>query len=746
MKQVLCPPDGEYEQMLGGSADVELVEALKDHLDRCPQCRQRLEQILNADTIAESLTKSGTTLDDGILDEKILQSIFSLRTFAADSLLPVQQGEADQKFDFLESASHENELGRLGPFIIRRVLGRGGVGIVFEADHQHLERRVALKVIRPERAADSLTRKRFLREAKAACKISSDYVATVYEMGEANGVVFIAMEFLTGRTLNEVLSTNSKLPIPIVLRIGGEVAAGMATVHAEGLVHRDIKPANIFLEGCEFENDGQSIRFRRAKILDFGLARPLQLDQHLTKTGTVIGTPSYMAPEQARGHRVDARSDLFSLGCVLYQMIAGQVPFPGPTLMQVLHSLTHVNPPPLTSLRAETPSMLDNLVFQLLSRDPAGRPADMASVVRELKAVEEVGRQIARTEPMALEKAYEFLSPPEKPDEIGRLDQYRVLTQLGSGGMGFVFHAEDAVLLRPVALKVMRPEVASQEMAKARFLREGRAAAKLKSEHIISIYQVAEANGVPYMALELLEGATLEDWLKKTPGPQPTPVLVKVARDVLKGLTAAHEKGLVHRDIKPANLWVETTSKPVKLLDFGLTRDAGGTDHVTPEGTMVGSPAYMAPEQARGTAVDGRTDLFSLGVVLYSMVSGSSPFQRDTILATLSALAMHEPPSLTTLSNAIPPAFSDFVACLLNKDPSRRPAHAKAALQELEEIEQSLKSISGPVKASKIVDSPNIASVTKWTVSGSKKVLLLCLGGLLAAIVLVFVIIKITNR
>jgi serine/threonine protein kinase len=202
--------------------------------------------------------------------------------------------------------------------------------------------------------------------------------------------------------------------------------------------------------------------------------------------------------------------------------------------------------------------------------------------------------------------AVPFLSPPEKPDEIGRLGTYRVLKLLGEGGMGFVYHAEDTVLRRAVALKVMRPEVAAKATAKERFLREGRAAAALNNDHIVTIYQVAEANGVPYMALEFLEGATLDDWLKKHPGPQPLSVLLKVARDVLKGLAVAHDKGLVHRDIKPANLWVQTETQRVKLLDFGLTRDAGGQDQVTQEGAVVGTPAYMAPEQAGGKAVGRR--------------------------------------------------------------------------------------------------------------------------------------------
>src|ERR1022692_532794 len=178
--------------------------------------------------------------------------------------------------------------------------------------------------------------------------------------------------------------------------------------------------------------------------------------------------------------------------------------------------------------------------------------------------------------------------------------------------MGVVFRAEDPHLQRLVALKAMLPGLAASESAKQRFLREARAAAALKHDHIVSIYQVGEDRGAPFLAMEFLEGEPLDDRLKRQ-GRVPVPEILRIGREIAEGLEAAHEKGLIHRDIKPANLWLEGKKRHVKILDFGLARAMGDTTHLTQSGAIIGTPAYMAPEQAEGQVVDYRCDLFSLG-------------------------------------------------------------------------------------------------------------------------------------
>lgn len=285
---------------------------------------------------------------------------------------------------------------------------------------------------------------------------------------------------------------------------------------------------------------------------------------------------------------------------------------------------------------------------------------------------------------------FPFLSPPLAADEIGRLGDYRILKKLGEGGMGFVFRAEDPVLKRFVALKVMRPEVAAKPQAAERFLREGRAAAGLKSDHIITIYSVGEANGVPFLAMEFLEGLPLDAWIKAQKKAVPLTHALRVVRDTLRGLATAHDKGLIHRDIKPANLWLEKGTSRIKLLDFGLTRGNQGDEQLTQEGAVVGTPAYMAPEQAGGKPVDPRADLFSVGTVMYQLLAGKNPFTRSSVMETLGAIGYEVAPPVASVRPDVPKQYSDFLDRLLAKKPEGRPANAKAALAELAAIEKQL--------------------------------------------------------
>jgi serine/threonine protein kinase len=283
------------------------------------------------------------------------------------------------------------------------------------------------------------------------------------------------------------------------------------------------------------------------------------------------------------------------------------------------------------------------------------------------------------------------LAPPERTDEVGRLAGYRVLGELGRGGMGVVYRAEDLALRREVALKVMRPELAAHPVARARFLREARAQAAIEHDHIAVIHHIVEFDGVPFLVMPLLKGLTLSADLKRNPRP-PLGEAVRIGREVAEGLAAAHARGLVHRDVKPGNVWLEGDRRRVKVLDFGLARAAGSPDAaavdaprppdnteddlLTRTGTVVGTPAYMSPEQAAGVPVDHRTDLYSLGVILYRMTTGVAP-EADI-----------RPP--VELNPDVPLTLSDLVVRLLALDPDRRPATAAAVAAELRSVEAEL--------------------------------------------------------
>lgn len=287
----------------------------------------------------------------------------------------------------------------------------------------------------------------------------------------------------------------------------------------------------------------------------------------------------------------------------------------------------------------------------------------------------------------AYRRTFEFLSPALHPDELGRLEHYRVLKLLGSGGMGLVFLAEDVQLGREVALKVMLPEVARDERAGRRFLREARALASVRNDHVVTIHHVGEANGVPFLTMELLRGESLDDWADRQ-HPVGIRELCRVAREIALGLAAAHERGLIHRDIKPSNIWIDEQFDRVRILDFGLARSAEGPsiDRTTERGAIVGTPAYMAPERTEGLAVDARCDLFSLGCVLYRIATGKPAFGGPSLMAILRALAVHVPASVSQVRPDLPAEFGDLVSWLIQKDPDARPGSARLVADLVEEM------------------------------------------------------------
>jgi serine/threonine protein kinase len=306
----------------------------------------------------------------------------------------------------------------------------------------------------------------------------------------------------------------------------------------------------------------------------------------------------------------------------------------------------------------------------------------------DLHAQDTLAQAPARTPGGPGSELYDFLAPPQKPDEIGRLGPYRVLRVLGSGGMGVVFLAEDLHLERPVALKAMKPVLAVSEAAKKRFLREAKAMALLKHDHIVTIHHVGEDRGTPYLAMEFLEGELLDDRLKRE-RKLPVAEVLRIGRETAEGLAAAHARGLIHRDIKPGNIFLEGPRGRVKILDFGLARAAVDDAHITQSGVILGTPAFMAPEQARGEPVDARCDLFSLGCVLYRMCTGAAPFNASDAISTLVAVTVDEPRPPGQLA-AVPPELSEFIMRLLAKKREDRPASAAGVAETLGRMEAAV--------------------------------------------------------
>lgn len=276
---------------------------------------------------------------------------------------------------------------RVGPYLLESLIGAGGMGQVFRATDTRLGRTVAVKFLLPDRVADAGYKRRFLQEARTASALNHPNIVALFDISSQDGHDFLVMEFVQGQTLKQLIAADG-MPLDSLLRLGEQIASALDAAHDAGVFHRDIKPANIMV------TPGQVV-----KVLDFGIAsivRRNTLDPNgelptatqLTVPGTAVGTVSYMSPEQARGAAVDERSDIFSLGCVLYEAATGRLPFHGANGLAIMHEILTASPVAPSRLRACLPRELDQLIVSCLEKDSARRPASAAEVARRLKSLQ----------------------------------------------------------------------------------------------------------------------------------------------------------------------------------------------------------------------------------------------------------------------------------------------------------------------------------------------------------------------
>ncbi len=347
---------------------------------------------------------------------------------------------------------------------------------------------------------------------------------------------------------------------------------------------------------------------------------------------------------------------------------------------------------------AERWRKIEALYEALLAEEPSRRAmlledscAGDETLRREVESMlahdEQTGR---RLELPALE-----MRPESVPERIGRtISHYRILQKIGEGGMGLVYKAEDTKLHRTVALKFLRPEALESEALKARFLHEAEAAAALDHPNICTVYEIDEADGETFLAMAYIEGESLSRKAGKRPLPMAE--VLDLAIQTAEGLHAAHKKGIVHRDIKSGNIMVDLEGR-AKILDFGLAHLAGHTK-ITKTGASLGTPAYMSPEQVKGEATDHRTDIWSLGVVLYEMITGQLPFRGDTQEAVSHSIVYQAPEPLTAMRSGVPVELDRIVDKLLAKETGARYQHVEDVVVDLRALRRKLDSAPGQGK------------------------------------------------
>ncbi len=371
-----CPSSAELCELLDHSGPDSDQLAVVSHLDHCSSCQQSLE----------ALASGGGSIVATILDQPALKvpdsssAYWSALRKAEQAVAVVDYGKPKSRGEvslaFLNPPEDGSHLGSLANFNILRVIGRGGMGVVLHGVDTCLERDVAIKVLDPELSKDEFAAERFCREARTAASINHENVVAVYQVehDEEKDIPFIVMDLISGESLEKRLEREGRLSLGEIVSIGMQTAAGLAAAHEKGLIHRDIKPGNILLERSG----------RRVKLTDFGLARAAD-DSRLTRTGLVAGTPLYMSPEQANGEELDARSDLFSLGVVLYELAAGEPPFNGKTPLAVLKGVTEGKQVPLQERNPEMPEWFVHIVDRLLAKKPADRFQSAREVADELE-------------------------------------------------------------------------------------------------------------------------------------------------------------------------------------------------------------------------------------------------------------------------------------------------------------------------------------------------------------------------
>ncbi len=405
MSVVRCPTASELEQLFLGGLPEEEAQTWEEHILLCASCLERLQALgHSADPLANLLHEAHRCEPPvcGPVEADLMQRLKAQRPVnppAAPSPSPAEAPTAffgtdaptpGGEMGFLQPAGRPDSLGRLGHYEVLEILGRGGFGIVFRAFDERLQRVVAIKVLAPELAATSPARKRFLREARAAAQIRHENVVQIYAV-EEQPLPYLVVEYVPGETLQQRLDRIGPFEAAEVAAIGRQMANGLAAAHAAGLIHRDVKPGNVLIE------EGPRLRI---KITDFGLARAAD-DASLTQSGVVAGTPLFMSPEQAAGAKLDHRSDLFSLGSVLYAITSGRPPFRAENTLAILKRVAEDTPRPIPEIIPETPEWVCQIIAKLMAKDPDQRFQTAAVAAEALEA----GLTLPKTAPLPVRPA-----------------------------------------------------------------------------------------------------------------------------------------------------------------------------------------------------------------------------------------------------------------------------------------------------------------------------------------------------
>ena len=584
-----------------------------------------------------------------------------------------------------------------GRYEIVKMLGEGGMGTVYKAKDRELDRLVALKVIRAEYANHPETIRRFKQELILARQVTHRNVIRIFDLGIADNVKFITMDFVEGRDLSKILSESGKFRVTEAFEIVRQICSGLEAAHNEGVIHRDLKPQNIML-------DAQG----RIYLMDFGLARSMEL-VGMTRTGALIGTPTYMSPEQARGEKADVTTDIFAFGVIFYELLTGQRPYKDEPMMATLIRRTKELAVPPSQVDPSIPQSISDIVMKCLQIKTDLRYQTAEEVLRDLNLVLPA-QSSASLSAGSLGAAQPFSSG----SFFG--PRYRIESLLGEGGMGKVYKAEDGELRRTVALKMVRPELSSDPNSMDRLKQEILLASRVSHKNILRIHDLGDVGGLKFISMAYVDGKDLHQIIAAE-GKLPVPRAIRITRQLCLALDAAHTEGVIHRDLKPQNVLVDQEDQ-VYVSDFGLAKTLEvHASMLTAAGEVSGTPRYMSPEQVEANTVDHRSDLYSLGLILYEMVTADLPFESDSVMQAMYQRVTQNPKNPKAVNPDLPDYLVNIIMRCLEKDPAQRYQHARDILADLERGDSAPSQISVSMPPSAAVAAPRSKIRAIWPVA-----------------------------
>jgi serine/threonine-protein kinase len=482
-------------------------------------------------------------------------------------------------------------------------------------------RRFGKEVVPSRKAAE-----RILGDVRRIAQLHHPAIAAIHDAGVDREGLYIVQERVDGLTLREAIAQEGRFDVPRTIQILTRMAEALDYAHGLGLLARTLRPETIVLR-----SSGEAL------VIDFGLV--------FRQTDGIGPPPAYRPPEARRGERMDPSSDIYLLGIIAWEMLFGAPPpVPDPASGEA--------PTPPPSDEVPVPDLLRRVLRDCLAPDRNQRVPSAQKLLEELHGTHLL--------PGAL-----------------LANRYEILREIGRGGMGSVFQARDLVLDEPVALKVLSGVL--DENTERRFIQEIRLTRQINHPNIVRVHTFERWRELRFIVMEYIDGVDLRRWAAKR---QPIPLsrALEIVAGVAAGLSAAHRLGIVHRDVKPENVLLDGEGR-ARLVDFGIARQ--GDVHLTQEGLVMGSPAYMAPEQIRGQAADQRADLYALGILAYFLIAGREPFESENVAQILKQQVEEIPARLDQMRAGVPPHLAELIARTLDKDPNGRPASVFAFLEEL---------------------------------------------------------------